>query len=157
MGRLDSHSFELLTPFKVRDVLFVSSTYDQFVLEEEGLLGGLMAEQYDRFNLTQPPRIIHVSDADAALALVETRQFDLVITMMRIGDMKVHVFGRKVKKIWKGTPVVLLAYNTRELATLRTGRGIDHIFVWSGDSSILFAIYRRHLQYASHLILEKTN
>lgn len=140
MGRLDSHSFELLTPFKVRDVLFVSSTYDQFVLEEEGLLGGLMAEQYDRFNLTQPPRIIHVSDADAALALVETRQFDLVITMMRIGDMKVHVFGRKVKKIWKGTPVVLLAYNTRELATLRTGRGIDHIFVWSGDSSILFAI-----------------
>ncbi len=140
MGRVASHSFELLTPFKVRDVLFVSSTYDQFVLEEEGLLGGLMAEQYDRLNLTQPPRIIHVSDADAALELLETRQFDLVITMMRIGDMKVHVFGRKVKKIWKDTPVVLLAYNTRELATLRTGRGIDHIFVWSGDSSILFAI-----------------
>ena len=140
MGRSNEHHFERLTPFRVRDVLLVSSPYDQFVLEEEGMFGVLMAEQYSSLNLTQAPRVIHADDAEVALELLQERDFDLIITMARVGTMRVHELGRKAKKIQPHIPVVLLAYNTRELATLRTGFAIDHIFVWSGDSSILLAI-----------------
>lgn len=132
--------FERLNPFRVRDILLVSSPYDQFMLEEEGLLTGLMAEEYDRLNLTQAPRIMHASDAVEALDLLRNRRFDLVISLARLGSMKVHEFGRKAKAVVPDIPVVLLAYNTRELATVSTSKGIDHVFVWSGDSVILLAI-----------------
>ena len=121
-------------------MLLVSSPYDQFVLEEEGLLSGTMAEEYERLNLSQAPRIVHATDAKKALILLKERRFDLVITMARVGSMKVHEFGMKVKRISADLPVVLLAYNTRELSTINSGRGVDHIFVWSGDSTILLAI-----------------
>ncbi|MCS5536116.1 MAG: DUF5752 family protein, partial [Candidatus Poseidoniales archaeon] len=52
----------------------------------------------------------------------------------------VHDFGQRAKSIHPGLPVVLLTYNTRELATLNVGSGIDRIFVWTGDSRILLAI-----------------
>ena len=140
MGRTGSHRFDRLIPYRVRDVLLVSSPYDQFVLEEEGLLSGSMAEEYERLNLSQAPRIVHATDAEKALTLLKQRRFDLVITMARVGSMKVHEFGMKVKRISADLPVVLLAYNTRELSTIHSGRGVDHIFVWSGDSTILLAI-----------------
>ena len=140
MARTGSHRFDRLIPYRVRDVLLVSSPYDQFVLEEEGLLSGAMAEEYERLNLSQAPRIVHTTDAEKALVLLKERRFDLVITMARVGSMKVHEFGMKVKRISADLPVVLLAYNTRELSTIHSGRGVDHIFVWSGDSAILLAI-----------------
>jgi len=99
-----------------------------------------MAEEYERLNLSQAPRIVHATDAEKALILLKERRFDLVITMARVGSMKVHEFGMKVKRISSDLPVVLLAYNTRELSTIHSGRGVDHIFVWSGDSTILLAI-----------------
>ena len=140
MARTGSHRFDRLIPYRVRDVLLVSSPYDQFVLEEEGLLSGSMAEEYERLNLSQAPRIVHATDGEKALILLKERRFDLVITMARVGSMKVHEFGMKVKRISADLPVVLLAYNTRELSTIHSGRGVDHIFVWSGDSTILLAI-----------------
>jgi DNA-binding response OmpR family regulator len=99
-----------------------------------------MAEEYERLNFSQAPRIVHATDAKQALILLRERRFDLVITMARVGSMKVHEFGMKVKRISADLPVVLLAYNTRELSTIHSGKGVDYIFVWSGDSTILLAI-----------------
>ena len=132
--------FERLTPFRVRDVLLVSSHFDHYVLEEDGHLAALMNREYSALNLSQSPRVIHSHDAEDALTLIRERRFDLVITMSRIGEMDVHDFAQRAKGIQPGLPVVLLTYNTRELATLKVGMGIDRIFVWTGDSRILLAI-----------------
>ena len=70
MARTGSHRFDRLIPYRVRDVLLVSSPYDQFVLEEEGLLSGTMAEEYERLNLSQAPRIVPATDAKQALILL---------------------------------------------------------------------------------------
>ena len=139
-GDSDLRRFERLTPFKIREVLIVSSPFDHYVLEESGHLSELIAQEYSELNLTQAPRFIHSPNAVDAIALLRERSIDLVITMLRIGTMKVHEFAQQVKNIQPGLRVVLLAYNTRELATLREGAGLDHTFVWHGDSRILLAI-----------------
>ena len=136
----DLARFERLTPFRVRDVLLVSSHFDHYVLEEDGHLAALMSKEYSALNLSQSPRIIHSHDASDALTLLRERPFDLIITMSRIGEMAVHDFAQRAKSIHPGLPVVLITYNTRELATLNVGMGIDRIFVWTGDSRILLAI-----------------
>jgi len=139
-GISDWSRFERLTPFRVRDVLLVASHFDHYLLEESGYLAEIMQEEYSDLNLSQAPRIIHSPDARDALKLLSAREFDLVITMARVGEMDVKAFGTEAKRVIEGLPVVMLSHNTRELATLSAGDGIDRIFVWTGDSRILLSI-----------------
>ena len=39
-------TYHILMPFKVREILIVSSLYDAFVIEEEGLISELVIGQY---------------------------------------------------------------------------------------------------------------
>ena len=136
----DLSRFERLTPFRVRDVLLVASPFDHYLLEESGYLAEIMRQEYSDLNLSQAPRMIHSPQANDALELLRTRSFDLVITMVRVGVMDAYAFGREAKRINPELPVVMLSHNTRELATLHSGDGIDRIFVWTGDSRILLSI-----------------
>ena len=136
----DWNKFERLTPYRVREVLLVASQFDRYILEESGYLAEILQEEYSILNLSQAPRIIHSPDAEDAMGLLNTRKFDLIITMSKVGMMDANTFANMVKVIHEGIPVVLLSQNTRELATLETGDGIDRIFVWGGDSRILLSI-----------------
>ena len=136
----DLSRFERLTPFRVRDVLLVASPFEHYLLEESGYLAEIMRQEYSDLNLSQAPRMIHSPQANDALELLRTRSFDLVITMARVGVMDAYAFGREAKRINPELPVVMLSHNTRELATLHSGDGVDRIFVWTGDSRILLSI-----------------
>ncbi len=115
--------------FRVREVLLVSSPYDYFTLEEDGRINETILLEYKQLSLSYAPRITHVTTAEEALSALRERNYDLVITMSRVGEMLVHVFGNKAKEIQKNIPVVLLAYNTRELALFKTSEGIDLVFL----------------------------
>ena len=132
---------------RVQEILLVSSSYDHFTLEEDGRLNEALLVEYQQLHLTHTPRLSHATTAEEALELIRERSFDLVVSMVRVGDMDVHVFGRLVKEIRPELPVVLLAYNTRELALFREGEGIDRVFVWSGDARILLAIFKLFEDY----------
>ncbi len=134
--------FETLMRFRVREVLLVSSPYDHFTLEEDGRINETILLEYKQLSLSSAPRITHVTTAEEALQELRERHYDLVITMSRVGEMLVHVFGNKAKEIQEDIPVVLLAYNTRELALFKKSQGIDLVFVWSGNSQIFFAIIK---------------
>ena len=133
---------EKLMRFRVREVLLVSSPYDYFTLEEDGQINETLLLEYKQLSLSYAPRITHVSTAEEALGALKKRNYDLVITMSRVGEMLVHVFGQRVKDIQPDIQVILLAYNTRELALFKEQEGIDRIFVWSGDSQIFLAIIK---------------
>ena len=111
--------------FRVREVLLVSSPYDHFTLEEDGRINETILLEYKQLSLSSAPRITHVTTAEEALQELRERHYDLVITMSRVGEMLVHVFGNKAKEIQEDIPVVLLAYNTRELALFKKSQGID--------------------------------
>jgi len=137
--------FDELMPFRVYNILIVSSLYDSYILEEDGRLRDLLAKEYQSLNLTSAPNVKRVTTGELAFRQLEKRDFDLVITMMRLGDMDAFDFGRQVKERFDNLPVILLAYNTRELEQVlerHTGKEIDRVFVWHGDGRILLAIVK---------------
>ena len=56
----DTNLFYKLMPFKVREILLVSSVYDAFIVEEEGLISELVIWEYRHLLLSSPPRVTHV-------------------------------------------------------------------------------------------------
>jgi len=130
---------------RVQEVLLVSSAYDAFILEEDGLLTELIFSEYLDLGLSHAPQVTRASSAEEALQLIRTRSFDLVITMLRLGDMNVSVFRRTVRELRPDLPVVLLIANELELAPLGERRelsGIDGLFVWNGEPRIFLAIIK---------------
>mgnify|MGYP001178484020 CR=1 FL=1 len=131
-----------LMRYRVRDILLVSSPYDYFTLEQDGQLNELLLTEYKDLNLSYYPRITHARSGEEALQLIKKHDFDIVVTMARVGEMEVHVFATLVKKINPDLPVIFLAYNTRELSLFKESAELDRTFVWSGDARILLAIIK---------------
>ena len=65
--------FENLMPFRVRDILLVSSLYDSFILREDGRLNELLIGESLELNLQQIPGITQVSTGAEALALARSQ------------------------------------------------------------------------------------
>lgn len=132
---------------RMKNVLLVSSIYDSFMLEEDGRLSDQIYEEFQNLNLRTLPRITRVSSANEALDFLEEKEFDLVITMRRLGDMDAFSFGANVKEI-RDIPVILLLNSVVEIKYLpefEKRKGIDRVFVWNGDSKIFVAIIK-HLE-----------
>lgn len=130
---------------RISEVLLVSSPYDAFILEQDGQLTEQVFREYSKLSLPAPPRFTHAPTGEEAIRLLKLRRFDLVLTMTSLADMDVNAFGRKVKKLRQGRPVVLLALDRKELYDLRgviNKKAIDGAFLWTGDSKILLAIIK---------------
>jgi hypothetical protein len=132
--------FERISRFSVRRILFVASLYDYFLLEEDGRLADHLASSGGA-----PPRLFHVTGGAAALQALRDEPFDMVVVLMRLGDMEPVAFGRSAKDLRPGIPVALLAGNTPELPRLAANldpSAVDFLFAWTGDGSILLGIVR---------------
>lgn len=146
-GEFGSHfaGFHTLMPYRAQEILLVSSLYESFILEEDGLLTDLIHSEYLELNLSHAPRVTHVTSGEEALDVVEHTPIDVVITMTRLGRWNVNEFAEMVKKIRPTASVVVLADEPHELARygqqVRHG-AIDRVFVWSGDAKILLAIVK---------------
>jgi hypothetical protein len=138
--------FHDLMPHRVREVLLVSSLYDSFILEEDGPLTERIFTEYSELNLSTAPRITHASTPEMALELLSQRRFDLVMTMVRLGDVDVTAFGRSIKERDPRIPIVVLALTEADLrpwSALRHPPEVDHVFLWTGDTQILLAIIKQ--------------
>src|SRR5256884_6128455 len=138
--------FENLMPFRVQDILLVSSLYDSFILREDGRLNELLIGESLELNLQQIPEITHVSTGAEALALARSQlRFNLIVTNLEVGDMDAAQLAREVKNAGLDVPVVVLAYDYREIKNFvaRTRvTDIDRIFLWQGNVRILISIVK---------------
>jgi hypothetical protein len=129
---------------RVYDILLVSSLYDAFILEEEGLLADRISGDYRALSLSSsPPSVTRVDDCSQALQALTAKRYDMVITMPRLTDRDPYQFGREAKGIQPGIAVILLLTDTSEIPIFyKPGRtdGVDKVFYWNGDSSLFFAI-----------------
>src|SRR6266566_3031024 len=89
--------FENLMPFRVRDILLVSSLYDSFILKEDGRLNELLIGESLELNLQQIPGITQVSTGREALARYQPR-FNLIVTNLEVGDMDAAQLAHEVKE-----------------------------------------------------------
>ncbi|MEW6412406.1 MAG: PEP/pyruvate-binding domain-containing protein [Candidatus Zixiibacteriota bacterium] len=138
-------NFDTLMQFRVKHILLVSSSYDSYVLEEDGQLTDLIYNEYLELNLTISPHVKRANNAVEALEILKTQSIDMVLIFKRVSDIDVLAFGRAVKDLIPDMPVILLAYHERELAAMMTknySNIIDQIFVWTGDVRILLSIIK---------------
>ncbi|MGD8471224.1 MAG: PEP/pyruvate-binding domain-containing protein, partial [Desulfobacteraceae bacterium] len=140
--------FHELMARKVRDILLVSTPYDAWILEEDCRLSERIIHEYRGLNLSNPPRFTWVSSAQEALAMLDEKKFDMVITMSQLADMDVFTLGEEIKKKVPDLPVVLLAHDSLPppaqecLLDFSRPPGIDRCFVWSGNTDILVAVVK---------------
>ena len=146
-GEFYSHLkvFHELMSKKVREILFVSSPYDAFILEEDGSPASRIINEYSGLNLSLPPRVTRVSSAKEALSHLNKKTFDMVLTMPHVDDMDAFSLGLEIKKFNPNLPVILLAHNPRGIYPFpgsKSYRGIDKSFIWSGNSDLLLALVK---------------
>jgi len=136
--------FENLMPFRVQDILLVSSLYDSFILREDGRVNELLLGESLELNLPHLPGITHVSSYAEALALARSEsRFNLIVTNLSVAGVSAAEFARDVKASGLDVPVVVLAYDYREVKNFVARHpvtGIERIFLWQGNARILVAI-----------------
>ncbi len=140
-----SKIFHSLMPFKVMEILLVSSFYDAFVIEEEGLISELIIGEYRHLLLSSPPRLYRANSWFTALSQLKEKKYDLVITMSKNIGMDPYEFGKEIKKLHPDLPVILLATESSDIRLIdqkSDKRGIDKAFYWMGDSTLFLAIIK---------------
>lgn len=150
--RLYFTSFHELMTRRVAEILLVSSPYDAFIMQEDGRLSERIIHEYRGLNLTRPPRLSWVSNAEQALTELEIRTYDIVIVMPHISDMDPYELCTTIKERFKALPVYYFAYDVRTLVEneqwLRRDNNdidkcvIDRVFIWSGNTDLLMAIIK---------------
>lgn len=158
--RLSEHDphfgvFHELMAFRVREILLVSSSYDAYIMEEDGSLAMRIIKEYHGLNLTRPPRITSVSTVEQALGLLDKKAFDLVLIMPHLGSMACETFACRVKENHPELPVILLAHSMQDVTQGKECVGascVDDSYIWCCDSKILVAIVksvedRRNVEY----------
>ncbi len=134
---------------RIRDVLLVSSLYDSYLFEEDGRLYELIRNEYQGLNLSHSPELTRVSSGAEAISLAkEEKRFDLIITTLHIEDMHSLQFAKAAKNAGLTVPIILLAFDNRELAELLAHHDtsvFDRIFIWQGDFRLVIAIIK-HLE-----------
>ena len=138
--------FQQLMPFKIRDILLVSSLYDSYLFEEDGRLYELLRKEYQGLNLSLTPELTHVSSGAEAIEIANTKSsIDLIITTLHIEDMHVIKFAKSVRESGIDTPIILLAYDNKEKKDIVSHYDtsiFEKIYIWQGDYKLLIAIIK---------------
>ena len=153
--------FENLMPFRVQDILLVSSLYDSFILREDGRLNELLIGESLELEQQQIPGITHVSSGAEALKLARSQpRFNLIVTNLEVEDMDAAQLAREVKAAGLDVPVVVLAYDYREIKNFIARNPItdlQQIFLWQGNVRILISIVKyiedkRNVDHDTHAV-----
>jgi len=143
---IDKYVYLDMMKFKIKHILFVATLYDAFTLEsEDSFFEKFMGEAY-QYSLFSVPRITGVSSAEEALNLLETTHFDLVILMAGMDREAPVILSEQIRAKNESLPIYLLLNKKSDIKYFEelvpTIRSVDKLFVWNGDSLILFAIVK---------------
>ncbi len=143
---IDKYIYLDMMKYKIRHILFVATLYDAFTLEsEDSFFEKFMGEAY-QYSLFSVPRITGASSAEEALNLLETTNFDLVILMAGMDREAPILLSEQIKAKNEALPIYLLLNKKSDIKYFEelvpTIRSVDKLFVWNGDSLILFAIVK---------------
>src|SRR5919108_6598012 len=90
--------FHQLERRRIRDILLVSSLFDFYLFEEEGLLYEQIQSEYHDFRLSHTPELTRVSSGEEALTRLDRgERFDLIITTLHIEDMTPLRLAREIR------------------------------------------------------------
>lgn len=138
--------FHNLMQKKVSEILLVSTFYDAYIFEQDGRLSDQIYGEYRQLNLSTAPRIISVPTGERALEMLKKKRYDLVITMMRIGEISPFDLSKKIKELYPDLPILLLLNGSHDIGLLDKENydleNIDNVFSWHGDSKIFLTMVK---------------
>src|SRR5262245_56957986 len=133
-------------PYRVQDILLVSSLYESFTLQEDGRLNELIAGEFLELSPTHTPGLVHVSSGREALALARSEpRFNLILTTLRTADIDATELADEVRRAGLDVPVVAMAYDNNERKNFHAGHDmskLDGVFLWQGNARVLVAIVK---------------
>jgi CheY-like chemotaxis protein len=138
-------SFNLLMQNRIRRVLVICSSYDFFMLEEDGRIDEHIFNEYVSLNLRYPPAFVHADSAKKAFSVLDTDRIDLIIEMLSIGDVDTFELAKQLKEKYPKIPIVILTHFSREVSLKLENEdlsAIDYVFCWLGNADILLAIIK---------------
>lgn len=142
---LKDTAFQDLMQRRIFNVLLVASTYDAFMMEEDGRIEEQLYFEYVALNLSSPPRVTQVSTVEQALEKVKEKHFGLVIMMPGVDISETFSGARKIKEIKPSLPIVVLTPFSKEVSRRLANEdftGIDYVFSWLGNVDLLLAIIK---------------
>ncbi len=138
--------FHQLMQRRVRDILLVSTFYDAFIFEQDGRLSEQIFGEYRQLNLSTAPRITSVPTGADALEKLKQHSYDLVITMMRIGEIGPFDLAKQVKAEHPDLKVLLLLNVASDYIIwenhVEERVFIDDVFLWNGDTKLFLAMVK---------------
>ena len=141
-----SIDYDNLMQWRIRNVLLICSSYDAFILEEDGQLEQQLNQDYLELNLSNPPEFIRTTSAAEALEVLDRNpDIDLVITMYNIGDTDPFELGKIIKLRYPDIPRVLLThYSTAIHKRIQEEdkSSLDYVFYWHGNADLIMAIIK---------------
>jgi CheY-like chemotaxis protein len=141
----DSEVFRELMTYRVKEILLISSLYNMYNMEEGGNLTSKIVNEYSGMNLCHPPSVSGVSSVKDALALLDKKEFDMVLIVPHLEEMDAVSLGEKIKEIRKDLPVIIISPSIREISALPENglwNNIDNIYIWSGNSDLFIALIK---------------
>ncbi len=150
--QFDITPFQQLMNKRIKEILLVCSDYDIFMLEEDGRIEEELFEEYSSLGLTSPPKIVRTSNGENAFALLKENHFDLVITMLNLGETGVVDLAEEIRQVYPKQPIVVLSPMIPTEITMKRlhmatsehfqGSKVNHFFTWQGNSNILLAMVK---------------
>ncbi len=138
--------FHKLMHKRVREILLVSTFYDAFIFEQDGRLSEQIFGEYRQLNLSTAPRITSVPTGAEALEKLKTHSYDLVITMMRIGEIGPFELAKRIKEHDAKLTVLLLLNVASDYVIweqhVADRHYIDDVFLWNGDTKLFLAMIK---------------
>ena len=141
----DQTAFNLLMQKRIRQVLLICSSYDAFMLEEDGRIDEQIFNEYVSLNLRYPPFFIQVNNSKDAFNILSSQHIDLVIEMLNIEDIDPFELAKKIKEKYSDIPIVILTNFSREVSFRLQNEdmtAIDYVFCWLGNADLLLAIIK---------------
>jgi len=125
----------------ISDVLLFSTSYNYFLIQEEGRLDSLIEEKFSYGGIRQPPNIQHVESEDQCKETIQHQELDLLIIFGRPLESEFEKFLDWVRKKDNELPVVWITNNDIN-STLASDEGIEfeEVFTWNGDGKIILTI-----------------
>lgn len=142
----DRDIFQELMPSKVKEILLVATLYDSYSIVREGQFSDKIFGEYLQLNLYSAPRFTSVNSLDEALAILNTKHFDMVIIMAGVDKQVPLTTAKEIHKAKSRLPILLLVNNNSDLGYFEQAAkkipAIDRLFVWNGNSTVFLAMIK---------------
>lgn len=135
-----------LMNYRVNKILEVSTFYDGFILEDDGQLSQQLINQFHKLYLSNIPEITNVPTGEEALSSIDKNEYDLIVTMLRIGDISPYDLSRKINKKLPDVPIILMLNDTTDISNFDKNsddmKYFTNVFQWNGDAKLSLAVVK---------------